>query len=128
MMMSPFNGGLVFWMMPVFVGLIFVFVICIFIFAAVRGVRQWRHNNAQPVLTVDAVVVSKRMEVSHHHHDAGAHVEHMHTSTTYFATFQVSSGDRMEFLVGGREYGFLAEGDCGQLTFQGTRYMGFQRT
>ena len=52
---------------------------------------------------------------------------HTTTSTTYYATFQVASGDRMELHVGGREYGMLAEGDFGELTFQGTRYLGFAR-
>ena len=27
----------------------------------------------------------------------------------------------------GTEYGLLAEGDRGKLTFQGTRYLGFER-
>ena len=38
---------------------------------------------------------------------------HTHTATSYFATFQVESGDRIEFLVSGSEYGMLAEGDSG---------------
>ena len=42
-------------------------------------------------------------------------------------TFQVESGDRMELPVSGREYGMLAEGDIGKLTFQGTRYLSFER-
>ncbi|MEG2144477.1 MAG: DUF2500 domain-containing protein, partial [Oscillospiraceae bacterium] len=37
------------------------------------------------------------------------------------------SGDRMEFSVSDQEYGLLAENDMGVLTFQGTRYLGFQR-
>lgn len=42
-------------------------------------------------------------------------------------TFQVESGDRMEFSVIGSEYGMLAEGDCGKLSLQGTRYLSFER-
>lgn len=42
-------------------------------------------------------------------------------------TFQVDSGDRIELSVSGSEYGVLAEGDKGQLTFQGTRYLTFDR-
>jgi hypothetical protein len=34
----------------------------------------------------------------------------------------------MEFSVYGEEYGMLAEGDEGKLTFQGSRYLGFERT
>ena len=51
----------------------------------------------------------------------------MSTSTTYYATFEVESGDRIEFLINGWEYGQLAEGDMGKLSFQGTRYLGFVR-
>ena len=35
---------------------------------------------------------------------------------------------RSEFHVSGKEYGMLAEGDIGTLTFQGTRYIDFTRT
>ncbi|MEF2691806.1 MAG: DUF2500 domain-containing protein, partial [Eubacteriales bacterium] len=52
---------------------------------------------------------------------------HTTSSTTYYVTFQVESGDRMEFHVSGLEYGMLAEGDTGRLTFQGTRYLSFER-
>ena len=45
----------------------------------------------------------------------------------YFATFQVESGDRMELQMNGQDYGMLVEGDRGRLTFQGTRYLDFQR-
>lgn len=54
-------------------------------------------------------------------------MHHTHTFTSYYVTFQVESGDRMEFAVSGMEYGLLAEGDTGDLTFQGTRYLNFQR-
>ena len=34
------------------------------------------------------------------------------TRTTYYLTFEVESGDRMEFVVNGEEFGMCAEGDC----------------
>ena len=49
------------------------------------------------------------------------------TDTSYYVTFQVESGDRMELSVTGSEYGMLVEGDEGKLSFQGTRYLGFER-
>ena len=103
--------------------LIFSLVLCLFIVMIVRGVSQWHRNNNSPRLTVEATVVAKRIDVSHHHH--GGETHHMTTSTQYYVTFQVESGDRMEFSVSGREYGLLVEGDTGRLTFQGTRYLGF---
>ena len=102
---------------------VFVIVSGTFVVMAVRGVGTWSKNNASPRLTVSAQVVTKRTQVSHHHHQDSM----SHTSTAYYATFQVESGDRMEFSVSGAEYGMLAEGDRGSLTFQGTRYLGFQR-
>ena len=86
----------------------------------VSGVRQWSQNNASPRLTVEAEVVTKRTSV----HGGG---ENTHASTRHYVTFQVDSGDRMELPVTGPEYGMLAEGDRGRLTFQGTRYLGFER-
>ena len=37
------------------------------------------------------------------------------------------TADRMEFHVAGHEFGLLVEGDRGILSFQGTRYLGFER-
>lgn len=55
-------------------------------------------------------------------------MHHTSSSTVYYATFEVESGDRMEFGVPNKEYGLLVEGDRGRLTFQGTRYLGFERS
>lgn len=99
----------------------FVLIISMFVVTIVKSIAQWNKNNHSPRLTVEAKVVAKRTSVSHHHTNAGAPM----TSTSYYVTFQVSSGDRIEFSVNGREYGMLAEGDFGNLSFQGTRYLGF---
>ena len=52
---------------------------------------------------------------------------HHSSSTWYYVTFQVDSGDRMEFSVSGSQYGMLCEGHEGSLTFQGTRFLSFER-
>lgn len=83
--------------------LIFALVIGGLILVLISGIRQWHKNNGSPRLTVNAAVVSRRTRISG------------------------GSGDRMEFSVSGQEYGLLAEGDTGQLTFQGTRFLGFER-
>ena len=107
--------------------LVFVLVIGTFIVTAVRGISQWNKNNNSPRLTVPALVVAKRTNVSRHHHGGTNGHDHHHTSTTYYVTFQVESGDRMELHMTGNEYGMLVEGDQGNLSFQGTRYLGFER-
>lgn len=105
--------------------LVFVLVIGIFIVVAIKGIRQWNKNNHSPKLTVPATVVAKRTNISHYHSEAGVH--HTTHSTSYYVTFQVESGDRIELYVAGHEYGLLIEGDQGRVTFQGTRYLGFER-
>ena len=108
--------------------LVFFLVIGMFIVLAVKGIREWNKNNHSPRLTVPATVVAKRTNVSHHHHNHGGTGMHPTThSTTYYVTFQVESGDRMELHVAGHEFGMLIEGDRGNLSFQGTRYLGFER-
>ena len=107
--------------------IVFVIVIGMFIVTAIRGIGEWNKNNHSPRLPVTATVVAKRTNVSHHHHGDVNDYHHHHTSTTYYVTFQVESEDRMELQVSGQEYGMVVEGDVGNLTFQGTRYIGFER-
>lgn len=104
---------------------VFLMVMGMIVVTVVKGISQWNKNNHSPRLTVPATVVAKRANVSHHS-GAGEH-HHHHTSTSYYVTFQVDSGDRMELHMSGQEYGLLVEGDRGNLSFQGTRYLGFER-
>lgn len=106
--------------------LVFFCILAMFVVTAVRGIGQWNKNNRSPRLTVDATVVAKRTDVSRHIH-GDMQAGHMAASSRYYATFEVESGDRMELCMSGQEYGMLAEGDNGKLSFQGTRYLGFER-
>jgi len=121
-----FGYGMGFDSFTIMFNIVFVIVIGVFVVTAVKGISQWNKNNNSPRLTVSAIVVAKRTKVDHHH-GGTAETMHHHTSTTYYVTFQVESGDRMELHVTGREYGMLVEGDKGMLSFQGTRYLGFER-
>lgn len=113
-----------FQLMNVLFPIMFVTILGIFIFILIRNLVQWNKNNHSPKLTVEATVVTKRRD--YHHRNSG-NMEMTMSNTSYYVTFQVQSGDRMELRVNGSEYGMLAEGDRGQLTFQGTRYLDFQR-
>lgn len=108
-------------LMGIIVPIFFVVILGVFVFIFAKGISQWNKNNKALRLTVPAAVVAKRMDVS-----GGG--EHSHASTSYYVTFQVESGDRMELHLRGHEYGLMVEGDRGKLTFQGTRFLGFERT
>jgi len=128
--MTPFNdpmGNAMFTIIPIIIFIGFVAMFGFIIFAIVKGIGTWNHNNAQPKLTVLAKIISKREYISTHMHNDTDNFSHSNNSTTYFLTFEIESGDRIEFCVNGNEYGLLVEQDKGNLTFQGTRYLGFKR-
>ncbi|MBC8588021.1 DUF2500 domain-containing protein [Tissierellaceae bacterium BX21] len=106
--------------------LFFLLFFGIIIYRIIQGAREWNSNNKQPILNVDAKIVSKRAHNSVDTHNHNGHVSSS-TDTTYYVTFEVQSGDRLEFKVPSKEYGMLVEGDRGNLIFQGTRYHGFDR-
>ena len=109
-------------------GLVFIVFVCLFIYNISKGVAEWHSNNQAPQITVAAKIVGKRHNVDVHHHNAGNNSGvHTTTSTTYYVTFELEDGQRLEFQVKGRVYGLLAEGDCGTLSYQGTRYLIFER-
>ncbi len=95
------------------------------VYIFVKNISTWNKNNNSPRLTVTAKVVSKRIQVFHNQQSDGFSTV---TSTSYYVTFEVKSGDRMELSVTGKEYGMMAEGDVGELSFQGTRFLGFERS
>ena len=100
---------------------IFVIVFGMILVVIAKGIGEWMHNNSQPVLTAHARIIAKRSELR-------GRVNSGHQlRTVYFATFELQSGERVEFFVSGRESGLLAEGDEGKLTYQGTRYHRFER-
>ncbi|MEG0258831.1 MAG: DUF2500 domain-containing protein [Lysinibacillus sp.] len=105
---------------PAIITIGFIIVFGGIAFVIIRGIIEWSNNNASPMLTVPAKVVTKRTKTSGGSGNSAA-------STTYYVTFEVQSGDRMELKLNGREYGQLADGDFGLLTYQGTRYHTFER-
>lgn len=127
-------SGVMFSIVPILVTIGFIVVIGLVIVRAVQGAQRWKKNNDSPVLTVAASAVTKRSDVSYHHHGNMTNntmpnnaMDMGYSSTYYYVTFEVASGDRMEFQVADTEYGMVTEGDHGSLTFQGTRYLSFVR-
>lgn len=123
-MFPPYGIGTGFQIVSIMSTLVFLLVIGVVIAALIRSVTQWSKNEKSPRLTVEASVVAKRTShrrtMSDEHHVGRDY-------TNYYATFQFESGDRLELELKGHEYGLLVEGDKGKLTFQGTRYLGFER-
>lgn len=101
-----------------FISMMFFIVFGIIAFSIIKSTLQWSKNNNEPLLTVPAKVVTKRSNTRGGSGNSSAH-------TSYYVTFEVQSGDRLELKMNGRNYGQLADGDFGLLSFQGTRYHTF---
>ncbi len=132
MMMNGGIGGfsIFFGLMMLFAFAVFALVIGLVIYTIVKNAKQSRYNHAQPVLSVSAKIVSTRTDV-HRSTSSGDAATGMSGSssayTRYYATFEVKSGDRMEFLIPDNVIGYLVQGDVGELTFQGTEFKSFVR-
>lgn len=123
-------NNMLFNIFPIFFFAVFAVVFVVIISTAVKAVKEKRANDASPVLEVEATVSAKRTHVSGVSNwgtDGDLSSGGLRSYTTYYVTFQVRSGDRMELQVSDRDYGQLVEGDFGKLTFQGTRYLEFKR-
>lgn len=104
--------------MELFAALFFILFFAVF----AKNIAQWFKNENSPRLTVPAKIVDMQRK-THHHHSNGHH----HHTHSYHVTFEVESGDRMELKVSRSEYDMLTVGDSGKVSFQGTRYLGFER-
>ena len=113
------NAGYVFLNFVYWVLLILIVIVFVIIFwAIIKGIAEKYKNYNSPIIPIEAKIISKNMAVS----GDGTHVY-----TSISITFEFSNGERKIFRVPPKEYGLLAEGDVGVLTFQGTRYISFER-
>lgn len=113
---------------PLLFLVVFIFILSTIIGSFVSRAKRERKNDQSPRLTANAKVVSKRMQVGQNRHrHSNDDMMRSYTYSKYFVTFEFESGDRLELPVEGSDYGLLVEGDSGKLTFQGTRFLGFQR-
>ncbi|USB34041.1 DUF2500 domain-containing protein [Paenibacillus sp. YPG26] len=114
-----FLDGVPLWS-KIFGGTLLVVMIGTFAYAIIKGLMVWSANNSKSMLTKQAVVVSKRTEV-------WEGVGNTAPSTNYYITFELENGARMEFQMAAREFGLLVEKDEGEITYQGGRFMNFNR-
>lgn len=108
------TGFIIAWVM---IALGFIFIAGTVIFTFAHLAKNNKINNSMPKVCVHAKAISKRTNVFGRHH----------ASTCYYVTFELDNGERTELSVFGSVYGMIVEGDEGLLTFQGTRFLGFER-
>lgn len=121
--MNPFIfSNIMFTFVPIFMFIIFTIIIITLISRAIH----YSVNKTKPQVPIRAKVVTKRTNVSHHRH-AGNNM-HSSSHTTYYTTFELENGERMELRIPHNQFGMLVEGDQGILTIQGDMFIAFKRS
>ena len=110
------TGFQIFGIFQILFFVVFAFIIGMFISILVKSGKEKHKNDNSPRITAEATVVTKR-----------THVWGDHSHTNYYATFQFETGDRLELEVPHHQFGYLVENDRGKLTFQGSRFLSFER-
>ena len=124
--MIPNGFSFMFNAFPIIVAICFFLILILILTEAIKNLLRWGRNNQSPILSVLAVIVSKRTKITKYN-NGGNDMNTMRNVSTYYITFELESKDRMEFKVSSEEFGLLCENDVGKLTFQGTRFLGFKR-
>lgn len=108
--------------------LIFLLVVGGIIFVIISSINNYAKNKSAPILTTNAKVVTKRINVTHHDSiDPNTHMSNSTSNTKYYVTFETEAGERIELVLSGKEYGLIVENDSGELIYQGEWFKQFKR-
>lgn len=105
---------------------VIIIMIGTFIFIIISNSAKYAKNKSSPILTTRAKVVTKRTNLSHYD-SMNDDISSSHAYTTYFVTFETDAGQRIELTLSDKDYGMLADGDIGELIYQGEWFKGFKR-
>lgn len=107
--------------------IMFIIIFALIIYTFIKNIQQNAYNKKQPIIPVSVKIVSKRYDVWQHTDNSFENMHNTSSSTNYYATFEMTNGERIEFEIPPKEFGMMAEGDKGTLEFQGTRFISFTR-
>jgi len=94
-------------------GLIFIGGILLLIITI--PIVEYNKNEKQPVITTDAVLLTKSTQ------------QLGRGFSSYHLTFEITSKERISLKVDHQKYALFIEGDKGTLTYQGSRFITFER-
>ena len=109
-----------------------LFYVITFIFVFVIGIRiyKWNKNENSPKITVDARIISKRSKVKLTGLNCEENISMFSLGpyvSAYYIPFETEDGEEKEMNVNVTDYRRFFSGDFGKLTFQGNRYLSFER-
>ncbi|HEY5466193.1 MAG TPA: DUF2500 domain-containing protein [Clostridia bacterium] len=107
-------------MISIVVVVVLLLVVGTIFFMIARSLIRSAANHRQSSIPVPAKVAGRRTQVWL----ASGNVAEI---THHYATFEFANGQRLELSVPESEAGYMVEGDAGLLTYQGTRFVSFDR-
>ena len=91
----------------------------VFIVLCLDNVITWYKNNHAPIEVVHAIVCDKKRNMTLNGLSA--------TLNTFYASFRLENGEVKEFPIDSVAYYGLEEGQSGELTYQGSRFLRYDR-
>lgn len=119
-MLAGLNEGALSTLVLILFILILILVVGIFLALIIKSLSVWTSNNNAPIQDRFCKVIAKRIQLS-------GSSSNLNSNTSYFVTFELEDRSRMELWIGRQQFGYMVEGDIGNLTFQGTRFKEFER-
>ncbi|MCR4884157.1 MAG: DUF2500 domain-containing protein [Clostridiales bacterium] len=101
----------------------------VLLFVLLRSLYIWNKNNHSPRVTEEAEVYTKRQDFSTFmNRGRNVHFGSYHSIyVRYFVVFKTQNSGMVKLRVSSDDFDMLREGEKGQLTFQGTRFLGFEK-
>lgn len=98
-----------------------VIILCVAIVLA-----RWIKNSLSPKVSVKAQIIEKNVDETHFRRHRDTFGYRTTTAYSYRITFLTEGNEQIDLYVKKLEYNKLKKGRKGKLTYQGTRYLGFE--
>lgn len=107
----------------------FIAMFCVIVgLSLIIVVRQWWKNRHSPLIVTQATILDKRIEEHYIRSKRSAGIGYRTRKVMiYYITFNLEGGEHIEFRINELVHSELKKGDCGKLTFRGSKYIGFVR-
>jgi hypothetical protein len=93
----------------------------------VKSFAERSRNNSSPIVTSRVTITAKTTNTAYRGNYIPDNINVQTPYNTYFITFEFVNGNRAEFNVPRSDYAYISEHDTGILTYQGSRYINFER-
>lgn len=104
---------------------LYICILCFFWLKCKNKYNAWKENRKMPRLTQNAAIIDKHVQTIKYE-IKGKKI--WRDTLSYHITFQLPNEETAELCLPYQIYRFLFKGDIGKLTFQGTKFLAFERT